>query len=493
MQLDNGSQEPPPAVFHLAPGEAGSQSRLPDEVRDEWVDRQLLDQNAAWFCRLRWIVVGLLLAGGIAGLLPGLFEPFGLRLTPGWPLATAAVLAALNAGYLLLGGRLRVRLNLWIQILVDLVILTAVIHFLGSTATYAPFMYLFHIILACIFFTRRESAAVTVAAGILYLACLLLESSVLIEPTTVLATPALSAIETMPTGIWTLHVASAFAIWAVIWYLASRLAGELRQRERELDVANQRLKASSDERARHMLQTTHQLKAPFAAIHAHAQLLSGGYCGLLPEQASQVVDKITARCSMLSQQIQEMLQLANLRSESQANPPVVELDLDGIVSAAAARLEPAAGQRGIRIETELEPVRIAAAEDHVRMLVDNLLTNAVNYSHDGGVVSIACRRISPQAAYLEVRDRGIGIPADKLPHIFDDYFRTAEAARHNKAATGLGLAIVRQVARAAGITVRVESAVNRGTSFTLTIPTAAPEPRARRAPKESHHGVSADH
>jgi light-regulated signal transduction histidine kinase (bacteriophytochrome) len=60
--------------------------------------------------------------------------------------------------------------------------------------------------------------------------------------------------------------------WTIIWYLVSRLADTLRQRERELATTNLRLKASSDERMKHMLQTTHQLKAPFAAIHANTQL-----------------------------------------------------------------------------------------------------------------------------------------------------------------------------------------------------------------------------
>ncbi|NUQ66334.1 MAG: HAMP domain-containing histidine kinase, partial [Pirellulales bacterium] len=412
---------------------------------------------------------------------------------PAWPLATAGLLALLNGAYGRLGHRVPVRPALWTQILADLAILTAVIHFLGSTASYAPFMYLFHIILACIFFPRFESAVVTVAAVALYLGCLLAESWGLLSPATVFADPGAALLHPLRPATQFWHVGSALAIWAVIWYLASRLAGELRQRERELALANQRLKASSDERARHMLQTTHQLKAPFAAIHAHTQLLAGGYCGPLSEKAQGVVEKITARCSMLSRQIQAMLQLANLRSEAQSNPPLVEIALDDAIRTSVARIEPAAAQRDIRIETKLEPARITAAEDHVRMLLENLLTNAVNYSYDGGLVTVACRRASDETACLDVRDRGIGIPQDKLPRIFEDYFRTAEAALHNKASTGLGLAIVRQIARAAGITVRVESAPQRGTCFTLTIPIIASGPPARHGTKELHHGVSLDH
>ena len=109
-------------------------------------------------------------------------------------------------------------------------------------------------------------------------------------------------------------------ISVTIWFLASRLTGALRQRDAELAATNRRLMAATDERARHMLQTTHQLKAPFAAIHANTQVLLGGYCGRIPDEALQVIGQIAARCDMLSRQIKAMLQLANLRSSARIRP-----------------------------------------------------------------------------------------------------------------------------------------------------------------------------
>src|SRR5208283_3883067 len=95
-------------------------------------------------------------------------------------------------------------------------------------------------------------------------------------------------------AVLTAHVTSVAFIAITIWFLASRLAGDLRQRDAELAATNQRLMAATDERARHMLQTTHQLKAPFAAIHANTQVLLGGYCGKLPDAAVRVVGQISA-------------------------------------------------------------------------------------------------------------------------------------------------------------------------------------------------------
>ena len=174
---------------------------------------------------------------------------------------------------------------------------------------------------------------------------------------------------------------------------------------------------------------------------------------------------MAARCAMLSQQVIDMLQLANLRSVGQTSPTLVELDLAAVIRGFLTRFDAAAAQRNIRIQADLQPCTIHAAEDHLKMLVDNLLSNAVNYSFDGGTVYVSCSGQANGAARIVVCDEGIGIPAEKLSRIFEDYYRTSEAAHHNKESTGLGLAIVRHVARRAGIQVQVESAPGPGHSL----------------------------
>jgi signal transduction histidine kinase len=276
----------------------------------------------------------------------------------------------------------------------------------------------------------------------------------------------------LPTGVWAWQGAAVVFISGTVWYLASRLASALRQREEELAATNRRLEAATEERAQHMLRTTHQLKAPFAAIQANTQVLLGGYCGTLPDAAVSVIRQISTRCDMLAKEIKEMLQLANLRSAAQHMPPLVRLDLAGVVQSCVASLRPAAQQRHITLADEIAPAWTQAVQDHTVMLVENLVTNAVNYSHDGGEVTVICNPGPAGAPRLVVRDRGIGIPAEKLPRIFEDYFRTNEAVKHNKASTGLGLAIVRQAALAGKFGVQVESAVGEGTLFTVDFPPA---------------------
>lgn len=466
-----------PVVYQLPQDDAPTPAAEKETTESRDWSEPLLRENAIWFCQLRWIVVAVLGVAGVAGFFPDALAVAGLVIHPARLLGTAALLAALNAVF----GRLarasargafpRVRLLLWTQIVSDLLILTAVVHWLDSDLPAAPFMYLFHLILACIVFTPGESLIVAVLAAGFYLAGLALESAGLLPRSSVLVPGAASGGSGAGPVSLPFLVVPMLLIWAVIWYLASRLTAIVRHRDRELAVTNRRLMASSEERARHMLQTTHQLKAPFAAIHAQTQLLLGGYCGDVPAAARAVAEKISVRCLALSRQIQEMLQLANLRSRGQVAPPLRAINLAAAIEDVMARLEPTARQRDIRLERRVEPVTLVAVADHLTMLLDNLVANAVNYSQDGGEVQVTARPIAPGQAEVVVSDHGIGIPPDKLPRIFDDYYRTDEAVKHNRSSTGLGLAVVRQVARELRAAVQVESAPGWGTRFTVRLPT----------------------
>ncbi len=322
------------AVYELPSDDADAPARPDSRDIGAQRDRALLRQNASWFCRLRWFVVALMTLAGIAAFFPDLALQSGLRLTPAWLFSCVAILTLANGIYLDLLRRLppeasarTLRVLLWSQIVVDLLVLTAVIHFLGSRDTFAPFAYLFHIILACIFFHRQESLAVTIVSATLYGGLLLLENTRFLTQQTAFVDVSSSLGGAWDHALWNWQFVSLLAIWGIIWYLASRLANELRDRECELATTNLRLEASSLERARHMLQTTHQLKAPFAAIHANTQLLLGGYSGALSEPSKRLVQRIAARSLMLSQQIQEMLQLANLRSQAQSQHTVAVIEL----------------------------------------------------------------------------------------------------------------------------------------------------------------------
>ena len=447
----------------------------------------LLRRNVQWFCQFRWIVIAVLVSFGLLGLLPGLIGRFGMRPPGVWPFITAGALIVTNLFFLFCALTkkclLSTTLNLWSQITTDLVVLTVVVYFVGSLETNIAFAYLFHIVLSCVFFSRGHSLIVTIMAiGMFTVSCtaeyildLLPSTSIFISPPSGRDASAEPAVL-----IWNFYL--AVGIWLVVWYLASQLSSMVRQRDFDLAQTNRRLMAAQEERSRHMLATTHQLKAPFAAIYSNAQLLQQGLCGPIPDEAVQVVQRISSRCKRLTAEIQKMLQLANLSSASQATLPRTRIVSTDLLLWCISQIEPIAQERDITIKGDMRPVPMMGTEDHFKMLFMNLLANAVTYSHRGGEVRVSCHPGSNGEPIVTISDQGIGIPAEKLPRIFDEHYRTKEAMRHNKESSGLGLSIVKQVAKMYKIHVRVESRPGSGTTFELRFPVA--EPNAHDGMKE---------
>jgi len=433
----------------------------------------MLYRNLMWFIHLRWVVVVILTVFTISGYIPGLFHSLGLRHYIYWPLIAAGVLLFANLMFLWNAKRLARkptshggRVNLRMQIVVDLLVLTVVIHFVGSLETFVPFSYLFHIVLACIFYRRAESFVVTALACVLYILCVILEIVGVVPSAGIFINQSVRNY-TNP-GIIAVNVGSAVAIWIVVWYLTSRLSSMLKKRDHELDITNQQLVEAQKERKRHLLRTTHELKAPFAAIDANAQVLLRGYCGELPPQAFDVVKRISERCRKLATEIQEMLQLANLRHVDEKTLVWSKLNIDEILGWCVEKVEPLAQEKGVFLCLDFSRFKVLGVEEHLKMLFNNLVTNAILYSNDGGRVYVSCKTLTDGTAEVVIRDEGIGIHPDKLPKIFDEYYRTQEAVKHNKQSTGLGLSIVKRIALTHGIRIRVESSPGAGTKFILS-------------------------
>ena len=390
------------------------------------------------------------------------------------------------------GARCGARLNIWSQMILDLVAHTFAVHYFGSLETYALFVYLFHIVLSCMFFSRLQSLLVAVLACALFALCFGLEAAGVVSSSSVYADAAGAGPVGRATWPSVFNVASAMVIWLVVWYVASYLSDLVRERGAELVETNRRLVEAQEEKTKHLLHTAHELKAPFAAIHANTQLLLKGHCGPVTDDARESLVEIASGCRRMLHGIKQTLHLANLQSTSEAPSATVDLALDDVVRASVAQVRPTADERKVVIEEHLQPACIRFEEERLKVLLANLLSNAVAYSHEGGLVRVECERQPDGSPAVTVEDHGIGIPRGDLPRIFDEYYRTDEAASLNRESSGLGLAIVKHVAQAHGVHVHVESVPDKGTKFTLRFPSRGSVGEAATMGKEETNGLPAD-
>jgi len=215
---------------------------------------------------------------------------------------------------------------------------------------------------------------------------------------------------------------------------------------------------------------SHELRTPVAVIRTKA-----GIALLDPPQLDETVaalSEIRAETERLSLLLTDLLTLAR-GDEGQAQFEREVVPLDRLVETVAAATEGLARERGIMLEVQV-PLPIIVMGDEARLIqvVMNLLENAIHYTNPGGRVRIELAQTST-AVCLTVRDTGIGMAPEHLPHIFERFYRAAPVRRQT-GGSGLGLSIVAWIVRSHGGSIAVESQVGRGSCFTVTLPLLLP-------------------
>ena len=173
----------------------------------------------------------------------------------------------------------------------------------------------------------------------------------------------------------------------------------------------------------------------------------------------------------LSRVVTDLLTLAHIDSNKLTLKREM-IYLADVVQESIDRLEPMAGRKNQKVTFSIEDeCEMFADAGKLEQVSYNLIGNAVKYTPEGGEIRIVLAR-SGRNAVLTVRDNGIGIPAEDIPHIFDRFYRVDKARTRtgDEGGTGLGLSIVRQIVRLHAGTVTVSSEAGKGTVFTVTLP-----------------------
>ncbi len=335
-----------------------------------------------------------------------------------------------------------------------------------AVRTFTPFVYLFHITLACIFFPKKRSFLVTLAASVLYL---LTVASELAGLWPAAARGGGAGLPLMSPPVAMIVAASAIFIWWVVWYLVSTLSDAVRRRDLLLSDANEQLAAAGREQDRHVLMTVHELKVPFADIESHIDTLKVRYAADLAPSVAEILKRIDLRAQLLRERINEILLLGNLKSREAAPDALDPVDVALLIDTVLKGLDQKARERCVQFDVRVPPITIPGNPEQLGILFTNLLLNAILYSTEGGAVEIEARE-EAEAVRVLVRDHGIGIRDDALPHIFEEFYRTKEGARFNRMSTGLGLAIVKEIARQYGFLITVTSEQGKGSTFDVTMP-----------------------
>jgi len=463
-------------------GEEGGPEYTPEEVA--------LLMRLRVFITMRWLaILGVI----IATLVASIVFHIGFPVLPVYIICAFMVLYNLVLSYQVRGLKTeraglvipKARTYSNIHIFLDLVALTALLHFTGGIENPFIFYYVFHIILASIALHYRMVYLLATSALLMVTLLVGLEYAEIIPHVNLVgfAAPTL-----YKEGSYILAVLVALAV--ILYgttYMATAISGELRKRQRQvvqlrehlLEEKTGELKQASREVAkleeeknrflRFISIAAHDLKAPLAAIQGFLWVMLRGFSGELTDKQKTMLQRSSFRITELLNLISDLLDIPRIET-GQIVQEMKEISLREVVKRSLDDLRNSAKEKGVKLKVELPETlpKIRGSSPRLQQVITNLVNNAVNYTPEG-VVTIRVREVGKNMQ-VEVMDTGIGIPPKDLLRVFDDFFR---ASNVDKKGTGLGLSITKRIVEAHRGKIWVESPCpesNTGSKFTFTLP-----------------------
>ena len=475
--------------------------RLREQVEAEYTPEEAaLAMRLRVFVNMRWLAVAGI---AIATLVASQVFDIGFPTLPGYLICP--FIALYNLGFLYQVRSLRrekpglvihkARNYTNLHIFLDLLTLTALLHFTGGIENPFIFFYVLHIVLASIGLHYRVVYVVATAAVLMVSLLVGLEYAGVIPHVNLVgfADPAL-----YKEGSYLMSVLVTLA--AILYgttYMATAISGELRKRQRqvaqlreqlleekmgELEQASGEVARLEEEKNRFLSFLSiaaHDLKAPLTAIQGFLWVMLGGYAGKISDKQKNILDRSTKRINELLNLISDLLDIPRIET-GQIVPEMKEISLRQVVRNCLDGPRNLAKEKGLKLRVELPETlpRIRGSTPRLQQVITNLLDNAITYTPEGTVTL----RVEEKSREIQVdiTDTGIGIPAEALPQVFDDFFR---ASNVEVKGTGLGLSITKRIVEAHGGKIWCQSPcpdTDTGSRFTLTLPKVRQGKRRRQ-------------
>jgi signal transduction histidine kinase len=255
----------------------------------------------------------------------------------------------------------------------------------------------------------------------------------------------------------------------VLENVSERLAAE-REREALLSVAEQaRFEAeeANQSKSQFLAIMSHELRTPLNAIGGYVQLIELGIRGPVTDSQRADLARIKRSQTYLLSLINDVLNFAKIEGgHLQLDPS--RLSLGDVIDGMSDFVEPQLRERGLSYTCKrCDPdLFVRADQDKVQQILINLLSNALKFTPAGGHIRLDCTREDSRAA-IRVIDSGLGIAPEKLEWIFEPFVQVDRRYKREQEGIGLGLAISRELARAMGGDLTVESTADAGSTFTL--------------------------
>ncbi|WP_235941297.1 sensor histidine kinase [Paenibacillus puerhi] len=245
-----------------------------------------------------------------------------------------------------------------------------------------------------------------------------------------------------------------------------RLASSFNSMLERLQSSFETEREAREQMRRFVADASHELRTPLTSIHGFLEVLLRGAADQ-PDKLYNALNSMHSESKRINKLVSDLLLLAKLD-----RAPLIQLE-DGALSDVIREMEPQlrllAGSRALRLETATGG-RCRFEPDKIKQVILNLFHNAVQHTDaQSGVITISLHD-GPDHVHLSVRDNGPGMEPDRLPHIFERFYRVDSSRTRMNGGAGLGLSISQTIIEAHGGRIEVESEVGRGSCFRISLP-----------------------
>jgi signal transduction histidine kinase len=418
-----------------------------------------------WYINLRWIAIFGLLSSIAIG--EGIFK---FPIAYNELIVTTIILSVLNLVYFFLWRFLPFTVEYKelgfaeMQIFNDFVLISFIIHYSGGVANPFYFLYMVQVILSGILFPGAILPYVNAAlAAVILLIWSLFEYFNLVDIYPLSGKP-------VTFEIMIISIAAFIIINFSSIYIINNFMIRYRQLKNIIDEKNLELQNAIDDRNKAFRFSAHEIKAPITAIKSTLEVVKDLYKGDIKPEVFDLIIRAERRSDQVLRMVKEMIAITqyNLSTEK---PALEKVDFGELLSQIVKQQQSYALAKGIKLFVILPKTEIEVEVDKagIEKVIDNLLSNALRYTPDGGIVKIKFLRKKMSFGF-SITDTGIGIADKDLDLIFEEFYRTKEAKQMEQIGTGLGLNLVREIVRKNGGTITVESEPGKGSTFTVELP-----------------------
>jgi len=426
-------------------------------------------ERLKWFIYIRWATVVFIIIVSLTAI--NLFKV----ILPTLPIfLTALFIAVYNAIFKLYLIQLRyeflssasIRRLAITQSMLDILSLIVIIHFTGGAENPFIFYFIFHTILTGMLLSKKDSYIQAGIISILTIGLFVLEYMDILPHHTAKGFLGINLYKN-PVYVTTISFAFTSTIFIAAFFTVS-ISERLRLKERELKEANLKLLEKDRLKDEYVKMVSHDLKSPLASIQSLLEVLLGGFAGPVDEKIKEILQRIGKKIEFLHHYTKDLLDLSRIRAEKNLNLKI--FNIKEVIDTAAEIAMPKTEGKKIQLNVEIakQLLDIEADKELITYVFLNLIANAFKYTPSGGKVLVQVSQKNSSIT-VEVKDTGIGIPAQDLPHIFEEFFRASNVAKTTKG-TGLGLSLVKYIIEKHGGNILLESEVGKGSSFRFTIP-----------------------